>query len=136
MSDQEWRAEAACRGADPNIWFPVRGEDTREAKEVCRDCPVQQACRDYALEVGEALGVWGGLSARERDGLRGRRLYGGTTGLPSRWTEPAAPGHGTEAAYKRHLRAGEPACAECKAAHSRNVSQWKSAKRRDARRTA
>ncbi len=88
MSAQEWRAAAACRGVDPNIFFPVRGEDTREAKAICAECPVRQACRDYAMTAGEAMGVWGALSARQRDALRGRRMNVSSTGLPGTARRP------------------------------------------------
>ena len=45
MDDESlWRDSAACRGTDPELFFPERGSSTREAKEVCRGCVVQQDC--------------------------------------------------------------------------------------------
>lgn len=72
----EWADLANCRGVDPGLFFPERGEPTAEAKAVCAGCVVRADCLDYALVNGEKHGVWGGKSERERRGLRrdlGRR---------------------------------------------------------------
>ena len=61
-----WHQHGACRGADPNLFFPERGESVKEAKAVCERCPVRAECLDYAMENHEVVGIWGGLSARER----------------------------------------------------------------------
>ncbi|KAA3425055.1 redox-responsive transcriptional regulator WhiB3, partial [Mycobacterium tuberculosis] len=45
----------------------ARTQREQRAKEMCRRCPVIEACRSHALEVGEPYGVWGGLSESERD---------------------------------------------------------------------
>lgn len=80
----EWWAEAACRGAGTDPWFPPRGahaETPRDSlgrvdgsegrgKFVCRSCPVRAECLEHALAVPEKHGVWGGLTARERRPLR------------------------------------------------------------------
>lgn len=71
MSD--WRAEAACRGAGPALWFPEPPHNAPDAKAVCRKCPVRAECLDYALSCGPMPGVWGGTSERERRGLRRAR---------------------------------------------------------------
>ena len=39
------------------------------AKLICADCPVLARCRDHALSVPEAWGIWGATTPRER-GLR------------------------------------------------------------------
>ena len=61
-----WRQRAACRGVDPNIFYPVSDDDAEEAKAVCSSCPVRQACLEYSLAAREREGVWGGLTERER----------------------------------------------------------------------
>lgn len=38
----------------------------KEAKEVCKECPVIQKCLDYAISANEPEGVWGGLTVEER----------------------------------------------------------------------
>jgi len=66
----DWQSRANCMGVDPDLFFPERGASTREAKEVCRGCVVQDDCLEYALTNGEKFGIWGGLSERERRRIR------------------------------------------------------------------
>ncbi len=63
---QDWRRQAACRGVDPEVFYPVNDDDAEEAKEVCAGCPVRQPCLEWALQDRERFGVWGGLTERER----------------------------------------------------------------------
>ncbi|MQA17403.1 MAG: WhiB family transcriptional regulator [Pseudonocardiaceae bacterium] len=64
--DLSWQEEALCAQVDPELWFPEKGGSTGSAKRICRGCPVQDACLEYALAHDERFGVWGGLSERER----------------------------------------------------------------------
>ena len=57
---QTWRQQAACRGLDPMIFYPVTDEEAEDAKDVCDECPVREACLEHALAVREKEGVWGG----------------------------------------------------------------------------
>lgn len=41
------------------------------ARVVCANCPVQEECLDWAMEQREPYGIWGGLTPRERERLRG-----------------------------------------------------------------
>lgn len=62
---------AACAEVDPELWFPERGGGPAgDAKAICRRCPVQRDCLDWALDVNEEFGIWGGLSPSERAELR------------------------------------------------------------------
>lgn len=61
-----WRAQARCRGADPDIFHPSDEDDGAQAKVICAECPVREACLEYALTSREKDGVWGGMTARER----------------------------------------------------------------------
>lgn len=62
-----WRRNAACRGLDPEIFFPAIEEaDVADAKAVCGSCMVQQPCLEWALQVREKEGVWGGATEKER----------------------------------------------------------------------
>ena len=63
---QTWRQQAACRGLDPLIFYPATDEEAEDAKDVCDDCPVREACLEHALAVREKEGVWGGATERER----------------------------------------------------------------------
>lgn len=71
--DETWREHANCLGCDPELFFPERGESTVEAKAVCRSCVVRLECLEFALSIGEKIGIWGGLSERERRRLRRAR---------------------------------------------------------------
>jgi WhiB family redox-sensing transcriptional regulator len=68
--DEDWREYAACMGVDPDLFFPVRGASTREAKAVCAGCPVRDECLEWAFANHERFGIWGGLSERERRRIR------------------------------------------------------------------
>lgn len=62
-----FHADALCRMTPSVNFFPERGESAEPAKAICAECPVIGACRAWALREGSHLvGVWGGLSARER----------------------------------------------------------------------
>ncbi len=69
-----WQERANCRGADPNLFFPGQGGSTREAKAMCAACEVRDDCLEFAVTEGERMiGIWGGLSERERRKIRGQR---------------------------------------------------------------
>jgi WhiB family redox-sensing transcriptional regulator len=61
-----WRQRAACRGVDPDIFYPSSDEEAEEAKAICRVCPVRESCLEYAIINRERDGVWGGATERER----------------------------------------------------------------------
>ncbi len=63
---QSWRDKGACRGIDPDVFYPVADEDAEEAKAICAVCSVRQACLEHALSFREKEGVWGGATERER----------------------------------------------------------------------
>ncbi|MEU5360218.1 WhiB family transcriptional regulator [Streptomyces albidoflavus] len=68
-ASNHWQDRAACKTADAEaIFFPVSTTDVTiaAAKEICRGCPVIDACARYALERREPHGVWGGMSEKER----------------------------------------------------------------------
>lgn len=75
VAAQPWRAQAACRGLDPEFFYAGRGEfeEWAEAKAVCRLCPVRLECLEHALDACERFGVWGGLSHKERRLLKRSR---------------------------------------------------------------
>jgi WhiB family transcriptional regulator, redox-sensing transcriptional regulator len=74
-----WTEVAACRGADPDLFFPIVStrqrkslEQIDEAKAICRSCPVIDACRAWALDnpAMAEFGVWGGTTEEERKAQR------------------------------------------------------------------
>lgn len=69
----DWHTHAACRGLDPAIFHPERGEGTTagaHAKTICAGCTVRPQCLEQALTTNENVGIWGGTSNRERRHLR------------------------------------------------------------------
>jgi WhiB family redox-sensing transcriptional regulator len=80
VSTVQWLFLGACRNEDPELFFPIgrtgRAEQQIEdAKRVCRQCDVVDACLEWAMRTGQSAGVWGGLSEDERLALRRRRRY-------------------------------------------------------------
>ena len=74
FEEREWVDRAACKGMDPNIFFPERGDTAtyRKAIEVCSGCPVRAECREYGDK--EATGIWGGASTKRRKVERSESL--------------------------------------------------------------
>ena len=68
-----WRQSAACRGVDPQIFYPASEEEAAAAKSVCAQCDVRGACLEFALGSREREGVWGGATERERRRLLRQR---------------------------------------------------------------
>jgi WhiB family redox-sensing transcriptional regulator len=61
-----WRQRAACRGVNPEIFYPVTEEEAEEARSICESCAVMEGCLEWALVTRERDGVWGGATERER----------------------------------------------------------------------
>jgi WhiB family redox-sensing transcriptional regulator len=68
-----WREKAACRGVDPDIFYPVSEEEAEEAKAICSTCSVRENCLEWALTHREHEGVWGGATEKERRRIIRRR---------------------------------------------------------------
>ena len=76
LESYEWQFDGACRTVDSEVFFSPeserglrRTEREDRAKQVCAGCPVVEQCRAFALQTREAYGVWGGMSAGERQRL-------------------------------------------------------------------
>jgi WhiB family redox-sensing transcriptional regulator len=67
---ESWKQAAACRGADPDIFYPVVPDDVTEAMAFCSTCPVRNDCLDYALTNREDQGIWGGTTGDQRRRIR------------------------------------------------------------------
>jgi len=75
IEDDSWRDHASCRDTNPDLFFPVGTtgpaiEQIEQAKAVCRECPSQAPCLEFALMTNQDSGVWGGTSEEERRKLR------------------------------------------------------------------
>lgn len=68
MSATNWREDANCRGMDVNLFFPARGagQQVARAKAVCAACSVRVQCLDDAIADHERVGIWGGLTEKQR----------------------------------------------------------------------
>lgn len=72
-----WQVKAACRGPQAAVFFPPphferkadRIERERRAKAICAECDSRRECLEYALEIREPHGIWGGLNEAERRAL-------------------------------------------------------------------
>lgn len=86
---EAWQDDALCAQTDPALFFPEQGESSTAAKRVCARCPVSAECLEHALEwearpeVLDSWGVYGGLSADERERILtrgGKRKRGHNAG--------------------------------------------------------
>jgi WhiB family redox-sensing transcriptional regulator len=75
-----WQEDAKCKGGDVEVFylpFNARMAEKRrliaEAKKVCAGCSVREQCLNYALDIKEPYGVWGGMSEEERRVLLRRK---------------------------------------------------------------
>lgn len=68
-----WQDQAACRDADPDLFFTSDDQARREALARCAGCPVRLECLDHALEHRETYGIWGGTDEQERKRLSRQR---------------------------------------------------------------
>ena len=72
--DESWQLRASCRGPQSTVFFPPASFERKDekleresrAKEICRTCPVKTPCLDYAIQIKEPHGIWGGLNEAER----------------------------------------------------------------------
>lgn len=87
--------QALCASSDPDMWFPerrypsdathYRTEESMQAKAICRSCPANPECLEYALRYSGLHGIWAGLDPAERTKLqeaRGGRVIPFHTTLP------------------------------------------------------
>ena len=61
-----WQRDAACRDADPELFFPPSDDDTSvivtrlriAVAPICSACPVATECLRWALDSGQDHGLW------------------------------------------------------------------------------
>ncbi len=93
-----WHKDASCRTlrlkpGEPDPFFPSKGEGTAKAKQICRWCPVKDACAQWAADNRVKVGVWGGVNREQ---------------VPKN-----AADSGPRARAKRNIAAGEKQCSRC-----------------------
>ena len=76
---EDWKLRAACRGSDPDLFFPLKGDHrcVAPALTICARCTVKQECLDYANSRPiEKFGIWGGQVEKQRRKSRWRNRLG------------------------------------------------------------
>jgi WhiB family redox-sensing transcriptional regulator len=73
IRETQWEG-AACVGQDTNLFVSdnkghKKKLDEYQAKKICKSCPLQMACADFALE-NHLTGVYGGYNDDERKALK------------------------------------------------------------------
>jgi len=129
--DMNWRTRAMCQDLDPGeadaIFFPHTLSAAKEAKAICKVCPVAAECLTEAIENGQKDGVWGGLTERERFSLTAAAKF------PNRPNPPTIHARcGTYSGVSRHRKLLEQFCDDCRDARN----ERESARRRRARAAA
>lgn len=73
----DWQLMGLCRGNHSHLFFPPSTFERKEererreirAKAICQVCPVQSSCVNYALDIREPYGIWGGTTETDRKEL-------------------------------------------------------------------
>lgn len=71
-----WMNRSACYHHPEVDFFPGQGDSLRAAREICKVCPVEGECGEYALANPKLRGVWAGMSERDRRAIHRQRHQG------------------------------------------------------------
>ncbi len=108
--------DAACRHHDNNLWFDT--DRLTQAKAICADCPIIDACLNYALTLPvDTEGMYAGRTQTELHKMR--KAHNNPKPIP----------HGTHAGYSAHRRYGIPQCQPCLDAAAKYRAENKAKKR-------
>lgn len=70
LTEQAQDIELGCRSYPDAYFMTHESEDDMTlnalAIQICKACPLQQVCLDYAMEANEAYGIWGGKTSSQR----------------------------------------------------------------------
>jgi hypothetical protein len=93
VTNTDWRQQAACQGADPNVFFPEAGDPLDHARRLCAMCPVLADCLADAVRLRDVHGFRAGRTGDERRALwyrkarqHGKPLLGEVQGDALRWS--------------------------------------------------
>jgi len=74
MRDLTWMDDALCAQTDPELFHPEgQGAKYGPAKAICRECPVQADCDDFAQSFEGTVakthraGMWAAKSPQQRE---------------------------------------------------------------------
>lgn len=81
-------AHVSCQDHDPELWFvegtrPKDAARRRRAVSVCAECPARSACTEVALADARIIGIWGGMTGKQRERVRSIRRRERTVGGPA-----------------------------------------------------
>lgn len=117
-SGRGWRDRAACRGMDPELFFPagesgpMHDAQVAAAKAVCAGCPVRAVCLAEAL-ARIPYGIAGGLTEQERRRLRTRDTgHGRPGGLSAQAREVLSDGPTGSMTRQERARVGRELLAD------------------------
>jgi WhiB family redox-sensing transcriptional regulator len=73
--DRRWTEVAECAKPGSTYMYPSKTDSIgiQRAKSLCAACPVRGECLTEAMRINEQHGIWGGLTADERNKLRSNR---------------------------------------------------------------
>ncbi|WP_328304790.1 WhiB family transcriptional regulator [Actinomycetospora sp. NBC_00405] len=79
-----WQTAAACRDADPELFFPPSEDDASTivarhriaVAPICGACPVATECLRWALDSGQDHGLWAATTPTDRRAIRRARMAG------------------------------------------------------------
>lgn len=88
-----WRDSAACRGKDPDLWFPVALRSDKSARPravtravtICASCPARARCLEEAAQRDERYGIWGGFDFEDPATRRRIRQSADPTSIEITW---------------------------------------------------
>lgn len=125
-----WQIEALCRGADVNMFYS-KGVVSREAVQMCEQCPVLEECYENAL-YNEAFGYQGGSTEKERYlerkrlGIKEPEKNDDVRRTIQRRKKkdfhPNDVSHGTEKGYQQERNHLLPTCSKCLKAHREYIN--------------
>lgn len=70
------RLKSSCKGMPVEWWFPEHPPTSEQsfnaarAVEVCKTCVDIEACGEFAIQNPRVIGIWGGMSWKQRQRIR------------------------------------------------------------------
>ena len=103
-----WVEQAACSEVGPGPWDSddETNNSYREARRVCRVCPVAAECLEWALTNDERYGMWGGMTPAERRGLGNEMDHAARRAEAGRVMERRHRAEAVVAEIREHLERG------------------------------
>jgi WhiB family transcriptional regulator, redox-sensing transcriptional regulator len=77
LENESWRMRRNCTPDDTDLFLPPpnmpaaeRKENETAAKKLCGECVVREECLEEGLSRVNEVGIWGGMTEKERKQLR------------------------------------------------------------------